>query len=302
VASQRGSAMNIFISYSRADQRIVRRVFDLLKSYGHNPWMDTEQIQAGSRWRKEVEEAIEAAEVFLIILSANSVGSNEMQRELDLAGDIGRRVVPVLLNQGTTIPSGMRLLLARLQWLYLGDDFDAGARELLKTLGVVQKRGPLNYVWGVEKDDVDVKLLSTMFADENTPAGDRLTRFLLYIAGLRNKAQERLLSRIRAMTEKESHWLEQKRRAADRTRNLARERSHLKEVAPDSEALRLIDGEYLKALREERSMYQSHSGDDESAALSRDMEAIRNSCKPFDDLVEEIRRSEQRVLDRLNRS
>ncbi len=76
----------IFISYARDDQQAVRPIYDKLKSAGYSPWLDVEDILPGENWQRAINKAIEEADIFLAILSENSVNKRGViQKEIRLA-------------------------------------------------------------------------------------------------------------------------------------------------------------------------------------------------------------------------
>jgi hypothetical protein len=101
------SKLRIFLSYAREDRKTIARVYRRLRRAGFLPWMDTEDIRAGSRWEQVIFAAIKEAHVVLAMLSENSVNKRgvvqkEIRRALDLQlekldGDV--YIVPVRIQQ-----------------------------------------------------------------------------------------------------------------------------------------------------------------------------------------------------------
>ena len=79
----------IFLSYARDDFEIVKKIYNDLKSFGLDIWLDKISILAGQNWKVAVQKAIRKSNYFLAILSKNSV-SNEgyVQKELRIALDM----------------------------------------------------------------------------------------------------------------------------------------------------------------------------------------------------------------------
>lgn len=63
----------------------IARVISVLKSAGHDVWIDVEAERGGDLWRKQIVQAIEASERVVIVLSKNSIASDNVRRELDVA-------------------------------------------------------------------------------------------------------------------------------------------------------------------------------------------------------------------------
>jgi len=58
-----------FISYSRQDHTFVDKLVADLQQAGIRVWRDTEQIQAGAQWQREIEDALENAVALLYVSS-----------------------------------------------------------------------------------------------------------------------------------------------------------------------------------------------------------------------------------------
>ncbi len=50
--------MNVFVSYSHLDIEFTRRLVDALRSWGHTPWLDSENIPKGTNWSEEIDRGI----------------------------------------------------------------------------------------------------------------------------------------------------------------------------------------------------------------------------------------------------
>ena len=93
---------DIFISYSRSDLDVVRRIKEEIEAAtGQECWMDLNSIESGSpQFEEAIVKAIDDCKVFLFMLSESSQNSKYALKELDYAGD-GDREDPkkvVLVN------------------------------------------------------------------------------------------------------------------------------------------------------------------------------------------------------------
>jgi hypothetical protein len=98
--------ITIFISYSRADARTLKRLQVHLKplerQYPITIWDDT-RMRAGSRWREELADAIRTARVAVLLISADFLASefiveNELPPLLAAAKALGTVILPVILS------------------------------------------------------------------------------------------------------------------------------------------------------------------------------------------------------------
>jgi trans-aconitate methyltransferase len=125
---------HIFISYSRRDQEIVDRIVEAIKQAGLSVWLDREEAKATELWRRQIVEAVDSSDAFVLLLSPNSVTSKNVVREVDLAGGAGKQVVPMLLAP-VKLPANLRYRLAGLQFIDLQNlGFDKAVNQLIGIL------------------------------------------------------------------------------------------------------------------------------------------------------------------------
>lgn len=73
--------MGSFLSYSRYDSDFVDILHRLLISKGYDAWLDRRNISASSRWDREIEQAIKQRSHITVILSPDSVKSQNVADE-----------------------------------------------------------------------------------------------------------------------------------------------------------------------------------------------------------------------------
>lgn len=126
---------DVFISYSRTDAGFVRKLADGLELAGKEVWVDLEDIPAGSRWRDDIERAIQAANGVVLVLSPDFLRSRECQEEARIAARQGKRIVPVVLRPAD--PDSAPPEIAELNWriAFLDDArFDDELAKLVEAL------------------------------------------------------------------------------------------------------------------------------------------------------------------------
>ncbi len=125
----------IFFSYSRKDSEFVDRLSADLEYRGINVWIDRGDIFAGeTTWRQQIVEAIKSCTVFFIVLSPDSFGSNNVNRELTLAESEKKTIIPIF-HRSAEIPDSMAYQLAGLQLLdFSSGDYADNLQKLLSTL------------------------------------------------------------------------------------------------------------------------------------------------------------------------
>lgn len=121
---------DVFLSYSRKDVDFVSKLARDLEAVGLKIWRD-QHIEAGTRWDREVERALAAAPCLLVVLSPDSVGSDNVLDEASRALDQGKLVIPILYRS-CAVP----LRFSRLQYL----DFRPAAGEHAKGLETLKQK------------------------------------------------------------------------------------------------------------------------------------------------------------------
>ncbi len=113
---------DIFISYSSKDSEKADQLSELLASSGLSVWIDRQGIVGAEQWATEIVEGIKTCTTFIILLSPNSIESENVLRELSLASEKRKRVLPVDIEQ-VELPSSFEYPLAGLQRVAI-TDFD----------------------------------------------------------------------------------------------------------------------------------------------------------------------------------
>ncbi len=127
-----------FISYSRQDTKIVDNIVSRLKSDGFEVWLDRENIKGGDLWRKQIVKAIHTTDAFILMLSPNSVASENVRKEVDLAESAKRKLFPFLLAQ-VDLPEEWLYQLAGIQWIEFYANPQEKYQELVEVLREHQK-------------------------------------------------------------------------------------------------------------------------------------------------------------------
>src|SRR5690349_6567274 len=126
-------ASYFFMSYSREDTVLQRKVLAGLRQRGINVWVDTENLIPGSpAWEREIERALRGAAGSIVLLSPNANNSEWVRREISFAEGNGKRIFPVLIHgdEDDSIP----LRLSDHQRVDLRRDFDGGLDQLANAL------------------------------------------------------------------------------------------------------------------------------------------------------------------------
>ncbi len=112
---------DIFISYSRRDSEQALSLAERLRAAGASVWIDTAALTAAETWSAEIVNAINTCKTFIILLSPESVASHNVTKELSLASEKRKTIVPIVLTECTP-NEAMEYALAGLQQVSLADE------------------------------------------------------------------------------------------------------------------------------------------------------------------------------------
>ena len=127
----------VFISYSRDNSEEIFPIVDRLRSFGLNIWIDQEGIHGAKLWSQEIVNAIEDSKVFILFASVTAFESKIVTKELALASESDKHILPVFLEDAK-IPAAMKYQLAGIQHLvHKPGDPEATVQNILKTLGTL---------------------------------------------------------------------------------------------------------------------------------------------------------------------
>src|SRR5215207_7545193 len=96
----------IFISYSRVDRPFTEQLARRLRRvYGHEAvWFD-EELHGGQAWWEEILAQIANCDIFVYLLSQDSVESDYCQKELAEARRVQKQILPCIIRDRTPIPA-----------------------------------------------------------------------------------------------------------------------------------------------------------------------------------------------------
>ncbi len=105
------SISHVFMSYSRIDEEVMRRITTFLRKQGIKVWVDNENLIPGTPiWEEEIEKAINGAFAVVVVLSPDAKGSEWVRREVTYADQYEKRVFPVLVNSDEDSSIPIRLI------------------------------------------------------------------------------------------------------------------------------------------------------------------------------------------------
>lgn len=95
----------VFISYSSVDREKARFVCDILRQMNIKFWIDQEGIFSGSNYKELIVKAISSTDIILFLSSENSNNSQNVLKEISLADQYHKIIVPAHLDSSSMNPS-----------------------------------------------------------------------------------------------------------------------------------------------------------------------------------------------------
>ena len=124
----------VFISYSSFDRDRVMPVVDSLRSNGISVWVDEGNIHAADLWSEQIVQAIADCRVMVVMLSQHSTDSHNVVKEVMLASEQKKALLPVYLEPAD-VPAKLQYQLAGIQHLELyGQDNQQVLKDLANGL------------------------------------------------------------------------------------------------------------------------------------------------------------------------
>ncbi len=125
---------DVFISYSRQDRDKVLAITRRLEDAGIAVWIDQGGIDGATYWGQEIVRAIEESKMLLLMASQNSIGSENVAKEVMLNSEKKRPILPIHLEP-VTIPDVLKYQLAGIQHIeYFRGDEEENFKTILRAL------------------------------------------------------------------------------------------------------------------------------------------------------------------------
>ncbi|NET74476.1 MAG: toll/interleukin-1 receptor domain-containing protein, partial [Sphaerospermopsis sp. SIO1G2] len=133
-------SLEVFISYSRTDSDLARKINNALQELGKTTWFDQESIATGADFNQEICQGIEKSDNFVFIISPKSINSRYCVHEVEYAQKLNKRIVTILHHPLSAVDKQkLPPALANIQWLDFnknGEEFYANFNELIRTLDI----------------------------------------------------------------------------------------------------------------------------------------------------------------------
>ena len=137
-----GGSYDLFLSYSRQDRDLAKRLARDLKARDLKVWWDRWEMEVGDSLPRKIAEAVSRSACFAIILSPDAVDSPWVQKELDFALAMemegGLTILPILYRPCELPP----VLRVQVVWADFTSSYQEGLDSLLRGLGARRSQPP----------------------------------------------------------------------------------------------------------------------------------------------------------------
>lgn len=89
----------VFISYSRKDSEVVRPICGILNELGVKYWIDVDGVYSGANFKDVICKAIKFTKLVIFISSVNSNASDNVAKEIALADEYGKIIIPLKIDK-----------------------------------------------------------------------------------------------------------------------------------------------------------------------------------------------------------
>jgi len=120
----------LFVSYSRKDSAVARKLIQAFKDMGQDVWVDWEDIPPAVDWLEQIFRGIEGSDAFLFLISPDSVASEVCNVEVGRAAQNNKRVIPIVVRD--VDPKITNETIRKLNWTFIReqDVFEEGLAKV----------------------------------------------------------------------------------------------------------------------------------------------------------------------------
>ncbi len=128
----------IFISYSHAaelDNRLAQELADNFSMSKIPCFLDTKSLKTGDEYSQVIENRIHEIDIFIVLLSINSIKNDYVYAETSLAKKLKKRILPIMIEE-FDLPLNWSVLLGQILFFNYKDNIDKIFTELSIELGI----------------------------------------------------------------------------------------------------------------------------------------------------------------------
>lgn len=115
-------AHDVFISYGGPDKAVAQRFRQALVDAGLRPWVAFVDIPLGAKYSEHIVAAIQRCRAVVVLVSAGSMASEHVFREIAEAASLRKPLLPIYLEPDVVLPKGVLYYLAPLHRIKVDSD------------------------------------------------------------------------------------------------------------------------------------------------------------------------------------
>jgi class 3 adenylate cyclase len=131
----------LFVSHHSSKLPVAEHVEKALNAKGVNCWIAPRDIEPGDQWPTAIRNAIEATDAVLLLFCSRSEKSRQVKRELILADQLGKAIIPLRLER--IDPGELSYHLADSQWIDWLEQRDVVIDRIANKAHEFQRHGPM---------------------------------------------------------------------------------------------------------------------------------------------------------------
>ena len=132
----------VFISYASADVAVADTVVAALENHGVTCWIAPRDVKAGALYAEAIVRAISDAKALVLVLSANSVASAHVGKEVERASSKRRPVIALRIDEAPLSPA-LEYFLSESHWIDArAGGMDAALAKLIAAIREPERAAP----------------------------------------------------------------------------------------------------------------------------------------------------------------
>jgi formylglycine-generating enzyme len=145
--------MPIFISYSSKDQKSAEAICTAIENRGFPCWISSRDIGPGENFQSQIVRAIRNARIMVLVFSSNANNSEEIKKELVLAGQSSLVVIPVRVED-VAPDDAFAYEFATRQWIDVFGDWEHAIGRVIRQIeSVVEEEDEKPAATSIEKTE-----------------------------------------------------------------------------------------------------------------------------------------------------
>lgn len=131
--------MKVFLSHSKSDETVARKVASALQDAGMEVWDHHIEILPGDNWAEKIARALRESEAMVVLLSPDALRSEWLHKEIEYAlGEkrYSNRLIPVLIPPPETFSQeNIPWILKKLNMIELSKyEDDEGIKQITQAI------------------------------------------------------------------------------------------------------------------------------------------------------------------------